>query len=172
MEKNHQNFTALYKNLYSPIFNFISLRVRNKQEVEDLTQDVFLKAYNSWKVLPDENTAKNFLYYIARQRMIDLWKSAKKKYESDGEINLEEFDQVDTEPLPEELFEKSERQKEALDLLNALKAGERDILYLRFIGEKDYEEIAEILKITSDYARQKVSRALQAAKKVAQVNKE
>lgn len=165
MEKNHENFTALHRSLYGPIFNFISLRVRNKQEVEDLTQDVFLKAYNSWKSLPDENSARNFLYHMARQRMVDLWKSARKKYEIDA-LSEDDFEEVDTGPLPEEMFENNERRKLVLDILNSLKAGDRDILYLRFIEEKDYQEIAEILGITGDYARQKVSRALQAAKKV------
>ena len=169
MEKNHHNFTALHKSLYGPVFNFISLRVRNKQEVEDLTQDVFLKAYNSWSVIPDPQSAKNFLYYIARQRMIDLWKSAKVRYEVDTQPDFEEFDQADTGPLPPDRFIENERKKFALEILNSLKPGDRDILYLRFLEEKEYKELAEILGITEEYARQKVSRALQAAKKVGEI---
>ena len=173
MEKNHKNFTALHNSLYRPIFNFISLRVRNKQEVEDLTQDVFLKAYNSWETLPEANSAKNFLYYIARQRMIDLWKSARSKYDTSDVVlggGEEEFDAADDGPLPEDIFAENEKKQQALKILNSLKPGDRDILYLRFIEEKEYSEIAEVLKISQEHARQKVSRALEQAKKVAKPN--
>jgi RNA polymerase sigma-70 factor (ECF subfamily) len=167
MEKNHANFTALHNTTYNSLFNFIHLRVRDREEATDLVQEVYLKAYNSWGLLPEPQTAKNFLFYIARQKMIDLWKSARIRYSSDADINDVEFDEADGDSLPETLFEKSEREAEALDILNSLKPGERDILYLRFIEEKSYEEISEILKISGEYARQKVARALAKAKQVA-----
>ncbi len=170
MEKNHANFTALHSKLYRPLFNFISLRVRDREEVADLVQDVFLKAYNSWETLPEPVSAKNFLYYIARQRMIDLWKSARIRYSSDKNIDDLEYDETPGENVSLELFVESERKAEALKILNSLKPGDRDILYLRFIEEKSYEEISEILKISEQYARQKVSRALQSARKVVNQN--
>lgn len=170
MEKNHANFTALHRALYQPLFNFISLRVRNKEEVLDLIQDVFLKAYNSWDKIPEPATAKNFLYYIARQRMIDLWKSARIRYQTDVSVSDTEFDEVDTGPLPAELFEEGEKRGEVLKILNSLSPGDRDILYLRFLDEKEYSEISEVLKISEQYARQKVSRALEKARQVS-INK-
>lgn len=170
MEKNHANFTALHKNLYQPLFHFVSLRVGNKEEAEDVVQDVFLKAYNSWEVLPESATAKNFLYYIARQKLIDLWKSARFRYSSGKELDESDFDEVDTGPLAIDLFEKGERKEEVKKILDSLKPGERDILYLRFLEEKSYEEISEVLKISEESARQKVKRALEGARKVVKKN--
>jgi RNA polymerase sigma factor (sigma-70 family) len=167
MDKNHSNFTALYNSLYQPIYNFISMRVRNNDEVEDLVQDVFLKAYNYWKTLPEKESAKNFLYHIAKQRMIDLWKSGRKKYELVGEMSVDDLDQPGSDPLPEDIFEQSEKRQQAVNILNSLRPSDRDILYLRFMDEKEYSEISEILNISEDHARQKVSRALSAARKIA-----
>ena len=65
---------------------------------------------------------------------------------------------------------RDQKKQQALKILNSLKPGDRDILYLRFIEEKEYSEIAEVLKISQEHARQKVSRALEQAKKVAKPN--
>jgi RNA polymerase sigma-70 factor (ECF subfamily) len=166
MQNNHANFTALHNRLRSSLHNFISLRVKNREEVDDLVQEVFLKAFYSWKTLPEDSSAKNLLFYIARQKMIDLWKSARKRYEYDGDMSLEDFDQESGDPLPFDLFVENERKEEVHKLLSNLKPEERQILYLRFIEEKDYSEISEILSISLESARQKVSRALQNTRKV------
>jgi DNA-directed RNA polymerase specialized sigma24 family protein len=69
-----ENFTDLHNRLYGKVFSFVHMRIKDKEEVKDIVQDVFIRAYNSWVKtkgqLPDENTARNFLYVIAKQRMI------------------------------------------------------------------------------------------------------
>ena len=87
MRKENADFTDLHNRLYGKVFSFVRLRINDVEEVKDIVQDVFLKAYNSWVTnengLPDENTARNFLYIIARQRMIDKWRSAKFRLQTD-----------------------------------------------------------------------------------------
>ncbi len=180
MRKENADFTGLHNRLYGKVFSFVHLRINDVEEVKDIVQDVFLKAYNSWVTngsgLPEENTARNFLYIIARQRMIDKWRSAKFRLQTDlvgknEEGEFEEWGDFDTfasdTPLPEESFQKTETRKEVLDLLNQLKENERELLILRFLEEMEYKELAEIYKTSEENIRQRVSRGLQNLKKVA-----
>jgi RNA polymerase sigma-70 factor (ECF subfamily) len=129
--------------------------------------------------MPDENTARNFLYIIARQRMIDKWRSAKFRLQTDltsknDEGELEEGGDFDSfasdDPLPEEVFQKTESRNEVLELLNKLKKEERELLILRFLEEMEYKELSQIYKTSEENIRQRVSRGLQNLKKVANTN--
>lgn len=178
------NFTDLHNRLYGAVFSFVRLRIKDKEEVQDIVQDVFLKAYNSWtdssSGIPDEKTAKNFLYIMARQRMIDIWRSSRSRFQTDllntnQESALGEdggdFDALaGDEPLPEDLFVQNENKDLVVNLLNKLKKEEREILMLRFLDELEYKELARIYKTSEDNIRQKVSRSLQNLKKVANNN--
>jgi len=171
MRQEKHDFTILHNRLYGKVFSFVRLRINDLDEVKDIVQDVFLKAYNSWvdskDGLPDENSAKNFLYIIARQRMIDKWRSA--KFRLQDELGEEDsFDDFTGDlPLPEETFEKSEQRQKVLHLLNQLKKEERELLILRFLEEMEYKELSAIYKTSEENIRQRVSRGLQNLKKVA-----
>jgi RNA polymerase sigma-70 factor (ECF subfamily) len=157
-------------------------------EVKDIVQDVFLKAYNSWvddsAGIPDEKTARNYLYIIARQRMIDVWRSGRNKYQVDlfnknyedsyGEDGTGDFDLLESDmPLPEDIFLKNENKQKVTDLLNKLKQEDRELLVLRYLEELEYRELADIYKTSEDNLRQKVSRALTKLKGIAKkVDKE
>ena len=181
MRNNLENFTSLHNRLYGKVFSFVRMRFNDPEEVKDIVQDVFLKAYNSWKDseqgIPDENTARNFLYIIARQRMIDIWRSARSRFQTDlynkneGDGEEKESGDFDAfasdEPLPEDVFQKTENKDLVLKLLNQLKKEEREILILRFLDELEYKELARIYKTSEDNVRQKVSRSLQNLKSVA-----
>jgi RNA polymerase sigma-70 factor (ECF subfamily) len=167
----------LHNRLYGKVFAFVHLRVIDIEEVKDIVQDVFLRAYKTWgDDVPEDNSAKNFLFLIARQRMIDLWRSGRARYRGefvsknfdDEELLFNEFDDLkDNSPLPEEIFEENENKTFLLELLNQLKQGEREILVLRFLEELEYKELARIYKTSEDNIRQKVSRSLQNLKEIA-----
>ncbi len=176
MPMNTHDFTVLHNRLYGRVFSFVRLRISDKEEVKDIVQDVFLKAFKSWEVLPDESTARNFLFVIARQKMIDVWRSGRKKYQTDlVSTNNDkdsdfspDFDSFESDqPLPEDIFIQGEKQKQISEFLNLLKKEERELLVLRFLEELEYVELARIYKTTEDNIRQKVSRALQNLRKVA-----
>lgn len=178
MRKTNENFTDLHNRLYSKLFSFVRLRIKDPEEVKDIVQDTFLKAYSSWTEIPDESSARNFLYIIARQRMIDIWRSAKHRLQTDllnknsdeGEDIWEmgEFDNLESDlPLPEDIFQESENKTYILGLLNQLKESEREILTLRFLQELEYSELAKIFKTSEESVRKKVSRSLENLRKVA-----
>jgi RNA polymerase sigma-70 factor (ECF subfamily) len=168
---DHFAFSQMYHKFYHKIFGFVRMRINNFDDATDVVQDVFLTAYKTWSELPDENTSRNFLFIIARSKMIDFWRKAHNRYEiknldsflSEGEESF--WDNIkDENPIPEEIFEQNHNKQAALKMLEVLSDLEKEIVTLKYIEELSYGEISEILKISEENARQRVSRALKKIK--------
>lgn len=165
-------FEELHNRLYGRVFSYVSLRIKDREEVTDLVQEVFLKAYRTWSEIPEESTARQYLFVIARSKIIDYLRSARHRYMGVLQNKVDEFGEYESDfdslksedPLPEEVFEKSENSKKILELLQVLNPLEREIINLRFMEELEYKELSEIYKTSEDNIRKKVSRALQKVK--------
>src|ERR1051326_7628351 len=70
-------FTALYDLFFEKIYRFIFFRVGHKEVAEDLAEDVFIKAFSSLKTLQKDAVFESWLYQIARNRIIDYYRSKK-----------------------------------------------------------------------------------------------
>jgi RNA polymerase sigma factor (sigma-70 family) len=168
---DHFAFSQMYHKFYHKIFGFVRMRINNIDDATDVVQDVFLTAYKTWGELPDERTSKNFLFIIARSKMIDFWRKAHNKYEiknldsflDEGEESF--WDNVkDENPIPEEIFQQNHDKQTAIKMLESLNDSEREIITLKYIEDLSYSEVSEILKISEENARQRVSRAIKKIK--------
>jgi RNA polymerase sigma-70 factor (ECF subfamily) len=117
-----------------------------KEDVEDILQEVFIKVY---KRLYDYDEALKFsswIYRITRNQTID---EIRKKTRVSQALSLEENDLgkliKSTVDLEKEFLKKDTLKKLRIVIRN-LPPKYRDILVLRFLEEKDYEEIMDILK--------------------------
>ena len=153
-------FATLYETYLNPIYRFIYVRVRTPELAEDLTQTVFLKA---WQALPNlaerEHSFSSWLYTIARNTVIDHWK--KKKDIIVGDESPIWYTVADTRPTPNEIAEKNEEARFVLTLLDALTDEQRELILLRFIEDKTTEEIAVLMNRRPDAIRALQYRALQ-----------
>lgn len=68
----------IWKKYYQPLKSYMDHRIKDHTETEDLLQDVFIKAEQHFKDLEDENTIRFWLYKIARNRLIDYYRSEKR----------------------------------------------------------------------------------------------
>ncbi len=129
------------------------LRITNisYEEAEDLLQEVFIKVY---KNINDYNSLLQFsswIYRITHNITIDYYRKAKNKIKisldtKDKEyINLIEI--IDSWVNIESDIHNKELLKKIIFILNLLDIKYREILVLKFIEEKNYNEISDILKI-------------------------
>ncbi len=171
-------FTSMHNRLYNRVYSYLSFRINDKEEVKDLVQEVFLKAFRTWKKVPDEKIAISYLYVIARSKSIDFFRSARHKYLgflpgnshdefTDTSSNIKDpFDLLPgTEPLPEDIFIKNENSLLAVKMLKILEPLERELVSLRFLEEMEYGELSKIYNTTEDNIRKKISRALAKVRK-------
>lgn len=151
-------FGQLYDRYLQPIYGFIYYQVTNVQEAEDLTEIVFIKAFEK---LPDFRTAKkmeNFrawLYRIARNTVIDHYRTAKPLTALDPEFPLASGDAG-----PEERIQMDETVGRIRSALLEIDELYRQVIVLRFIQELNYAETSAALGLTENYIRVIQFRAL------------
>lgn len=140
-------FGWLYDRYIRQIYRFIVLKVTSKEQAEDLSHEVFLSA---WQHLPGYE-AKGFpfsswLYKIARNRIIDYYRTSKATVSIDDAGDALEETLIDTEG--ESAFDladlalTTEKVKEAM---RQLSPDYYEVLVLRFIEDRSPKEIAELL---------------------------
>jgi RNA polymerase sigma-70 factor (ECF subfamily) len=155
------SFGILYQKYLDQIYNFIFFQVNgNKQEAEDLTEEVFLRTFKVVLEKPTRN--KNFralVYTIARNLIIDRYRTQK------VEVDIENMD-ITSEKMqnPEKTVENAQLSSELKDAIKELRPNLQEVIILRYILDLETDEIAEIMGISHNYVRVLQFRALKSLK--------
>jgi RNA polymerase sigma-70 factor (ECF subfamily) len=138
-------FGHLYNHYLTPIYRFIAVKVGTKQEAEDLSHEVFMSA---WQKLPQYEAQgfpfSSWLYRIARNRVIDHYRTKKSHVSIDDE-------QMDHEELFGVQSEVADTLDTGLDLavikeaMSSLTGEQREVIQLRFMSDLSPAEIAKVL---------------------------
>ena len=117
------------------------------EEIEDMAQNIFLKAYVYLHSFRKGERFSSWLFGIAHNECIDFWRKNRKR---SGTVSLEASEALRAVlRSDEDLGAEAERQwgAEALRrVLEELPFKYREILVLRFLEDRSYEEIASILR--------------------------
>jgi RNA polymerase sigma-70 factor (ECF subfamily) len=146
--KDQENFTWLIKRYESKLLRYI-LRIANisKEDAEDILQDVFIKVYQN---LNDFNTSLKFsswIYRIAHNQVISNWRKIKARpksvyFELEDSIFNSLVSELDLEKMGDRHFLK----KNLEDIFEKINSKYKEVLILKFLEEKSYKEISDILK--------------------------
>jgi RNA polymerase sigma-70 factor (ECF subfamily) len=145
-----------------------------KEDIEDLLQEIFLKIYLN---LNDFDTNLNFsswAYRITHNEAVNcLKKNSKRKtvsLETDEEdiVSLIEVLKSDVD-IPKETAQKELAEK-VRGIIYSMPEKYRDALVLRFLEDKDYSEISDILKKPIGTVSVLINRAKEYFKKLAEKN--
>lgn len=171
--KNHDKeaFTRVYDESVSDIYRFVYFKVGNKEEANDLTSMIFLKAWNHIQnnSLEDSKTLRALIYKIARTTVIDYYR------ESGNKISLS----LDNEDEPLEISDDSQGQEASqekidreadLELIKSklplLKEEYREIIVMKFVSDLSLEEIADVTGKKRGNVRVLLHRALNALREL------
>ena len=127
-----------------------------KKVAEELTQDVFLKAFQQLSSFKAESTFSTWIYRIA----INIAISAVRKKRNDV-LRLDDsvFANLSDTQVDAALEDESEEQMERLQqAMNQLEADERALITLYYLEEKPLAEVAFILGMTEGNAKVKLHR--------------
>jgi RNA polymerase sigma-70 factor, ECF subfamily len=157
-------YKKLMQKYRDPIFNFIFKMVRDRQQVEDLTQEAFIKAFASLKNFNDEYAFSTWLYKIATNNSIDFIRKRKlQMYSIDKPIESKDSDY--TFELPDDTYEADRSlisgQKSRLlnEAIAKLPEKYRKVIRLRHVEERSYEEISEELRLPIGTVKAHIFRA-------------
>ena len=136
----------------------------NAEDAADMTQETFIKAYNSLSSFRGDSKFSVWLYRIATNVCLDFLRSRSRKptvslsvEDDDGEEV--ELDIADESQSPERLLERGLTRDAVRRGLNALSPEYRQILLLREIQGLSYEEIADVLSLEVGTVKSRIFRA-------------
>ncbi|MFA5024596.1 MAG: RNA polymerase sigma factor [Patescibacteria group bacterium] len=168
--KSHDKeaFIKVYDTNVKDIHRFVYFKIGNKEEANDLTSMIFLKAWNHIQnnSLEDSKTLRALLYKVARNTIIDYYRenSNKKIASLDDEDN--KIDVVDESHNPQEKLDEEANLNLIKKKLPFLKDEYREVIIMRFINDLSLEEIADISGKTKGNIRVLLHRALNALKEL------
>ena len=136
----------------------------NAEDAADMTQETFIKAYNSLSSFRGDSKFSVWLYRIATNVCLDFLRSRSRKptvslsvEDDDGEEV--ELDIADESQSPERLLERGLTRDAVRRGLNALSPEYRQILLLREMQGLSYEEIADVLTLEVGTVKSRIFRA-------------
>jgi RNA polymerase sigma-70 factor (ECF subfamily) len=162
-------FGDLYERYAPAIFRYLYARLHDRLEAEDLTGEVFLKA---WQFLPRYSQRgvpfQAFLFRIAHNALIDQYRSGHRSKSSESPELVERL--PDPQPGPPDRFSASLERQEVFGKLEQLSQDYQSVLILRFISDLSPEETAHVMKRSSGAIRVLQHRALAALRKLLSEN--
>jgi len=145
---DHSAFQQLFETYKTMVFNLCFRMLGDREEAEDLTQEVFFKAYKSLEHFRSQSKLPTWLYRIGVNLCLNYQR--KKKYAR--MLSLDSlFESADErifrnpEDSPDMALEKNETERIVRDAVNSLPRRQRIALLLRRYEGLSYQEIANVM---------------------------
>ena len=152
-------FALIYRKYANQLLSYGLGLGFDRETLKDAIHDVFCKLYANKHFLENIKSLKSYLFKSLRNRLINIHKSQTDTIDIDG--NEPHFSVKVT--VLDELIRDEDRVQIRNGIekyLNCLTNRQREALYLRFIQDLDYEEIAVLLNMSPHAARKLTSRAI------------
>ena len=156
------SFEELVRRYQRPIVSYVYRMLNDYDNSLDVTQEVFIKVYNSLERYSCDYKFSTWLYRIAHNAAIDhLRRNSMNSLSletetADGTYQL----QIESpNPTPEQDRERSEWRSEIESVVKQLPAAYRDLILLRHARDLSYDEIAEITNLPLGTVKNRLFRA-------------
>jgi RNA polymerase sigma-70 factor (ECF subfamily) len=156
-----ENFQTFYQENLGLIYRFVSSKVGNHQEAEDLTAQIFLKVVRGLDLKGDPRSLRTWLFLVARTTIADYWRIHYRGKTS----SLDELLEAGWEgPVDEGAALVNNSLTELVqEILRALPERDREILTSRFLLHLSVRETAVRMGLTEANTKVVQYRALKRA---------
>ena len=146
--KNQDNFSLIISRYKLPLRRYIR-RITNihDEEIDDLLQEIFISVYQNLNSFNQDLQFSSWIYRIAHNKTINYWRKNKKE---SSNISVEEhLSFIESIFNHEHILEDLEKEENKILITRALNNLDQkyyDVLVLKFLENKDYNEISDILE--------------------------
>lgn len=155
------HFTEIHTAHMDSIFRFCMAKVSTREIAQDITQEVFMRCWQSMRDGTRIENERAFLFTVARNLVTD-WYRKKKSVSLDAiEESGVEFPTEDHRDIIS-----SAETREALACIAALDDASREVLMLRFVEGLPPSDIAEILGEPVNRISVRINRAIKKAQEI------
>lgn len=152
---NAEAFGMLYDRYLDRIYRFIYYKTFLKETAEDITSDVFHKAFERLaSYSAEKGVFSAWIYRIARNAVIDHYRTQKKT------VPIEDVFDLGNEDRTIEEHDALITLGHVRTFMETLTPRQREIITMRIWEERPYREIAELIGGTEDSAKMAFSRAM------------
>lgn len=158
--KYQKQMGILYDTYVDDIFRYMMFRLRNKEKALDLTQEVFVRMWQSYLSKGKEvEFPKSLLYKIAHNILVNSYERDK-KHDSLDDLSEEGFEVEDNSQ------KSSFEVKDLKDALEKLPDKYSDLIMLRYIEGFSIKEISEMYDESENVMSVRLHRAIDQLKKI------
>ncbi len=134
-------FAQLYEEYFDKIYRYVTIRMGDKMEAEDITQQVFLNAIKAissfkWKGVP----FSAWLFRIAHNQVVDYLRKSKKRVLAPLQESL-----VASNSDPQEIFERKLDIERLTLATKKLTPAQQEVISLRFAAEMSVAQAAKVM---------------------------
>jgi len=140
-KRDPEAFAQLYEGYFDKIYRYVTIRIGDKMEAEDITQQVFLNAIKAassfrWRGIP----VSAWLFRIAHNQVVDYLRKKARRATVPLDENL-----VAAGDDPQSITERKLDIERLVLATRNLTPAQRDVISLRFAGELPIAQVARIM---------------------------
>ncbi len=152
-QEDPARFAELYEMNFERVYAYVSRRIQDRAETEDLTSEVFHQALANlkrfeWRGIP----FSAWLYRIAANLISDRWQRSGREITDEERIEAAQVSPVEIEEV--------ERRATLFRLVESLPAEQKRVVVLRFVEQKSIKEVAREVQKSEGAVKQLQFRAL------------
>lgn len=161
LEGDESAFGQIYHLYFEKVYRFVYYRVNHRETAEDLVAETFIRVWDKLSEIEGPSTFNGWIYQIARNLVIDHYRSRKVVVDIAELENFLEYEDniVDRTNL-------QFQEKIFLEALKKLSSDQQVVIKLKFLDELTNEEIAKILDKSEGAIRVIQHRAIVELKKL------
>lgn len=152
---NMDSYTTFYKEYYSLIYGIVFSILKNKENTEDVVQEIFMKIYNLDKTKLPEKGTLSWIYTVSKNETFNYLRRKKQ------EVNIEDI---------YELQEESSEIEEIIDIntynkiISGLTEKEKEIVSLKILSNLTFKKIGQMLRMPTATVQWKYYKAVNSLK--------
>lgn len=157
MQWNEDEIRIIYRTYYKDVYRFINSFTKSQEDAEDLTQEVFIRLFNTSSKYKGDASMKTWLFTIAKNISMDHFRKQSRHVQlKDFLLHIIPFKERSTE----EKIEKKDELGQVYEKLNELKHDHRTVIVLRNMHDFSVKETANIMKWSESKVKVTYHRAL------------
>ncbi len=156
------DFVQVYQAQLSPVWRYVRSRIPDRHEAEDVTSEVFARAWRSWGSFDSERgKVAPWLLRIAQRTVVD-WNRRHQRPSGSAMVDEDLIEQAVSDPseLPESVLLAKEVLIEVNQALHELSDRERDGIALRFGAGLKMADVGKVMGISTAATKMMIARSL------------
>ena len=170
---NERAFEQLVTMYESAVYNVAMYTVKNHDDALDVSQEVFVKLWQSLPTFRGECSIKSYIMKLTKNASLDLMRRRTRRQSDSLTVENDKGEEVERDVVdtsiasnPEEAYLRAERIQKVREGIMKLDGEQRQLIIMRDMNGMSYAEIATVLGLNEGTVKSRLNRARSALKKI------